>query len=168
MARGVLFNLRGMFPVVIALISILATSACHADEPYLSVGGVVDAPLTLSKDDFDKLPKTTLTIKESGSSVEYSGVSLADILLLAKVKLRGDLKGADVAKFLQAVGQDGFVAVFSLPEFDTGRFLIADKANDQSLGADKGPLMIVSPDENRKSRWVKHLVRLIVGLAKPS
>jgi hypothetical protein len=43
--------------------------------------------------------------------------------------LRSNLKGKDVAKYLHSEGQDGFVAVFSLPEFDSGSFLVADTLN---------------------------------------
>lgn len=71
-----------------------------------------------------------------------------------------DLKGKDVAKYLHAEGQDGFVAVFSLPEFDSGPFLVVDTVNGAPLPAGGGPLQIISPNETRHSCWVKELTLL--------
>jgi len=49
-------------------------------------------------------------------------------LLAAGTPLKDGLKGADVAKYLHAEGADSFAAVFSLPEFDSTTFLVADTA----------------------------------------
>jgi hypothetical protein len=78
----------------------------------------------------------------------------------ASVPLKSGLKGKDVAKYLHAEGQDGFVAVFSLPEFDSGSFLVADTLNGSPLPSGTGPLQVISPNEVRHSRWVKELVLL--------
>jgi hypothetical protein len=68
--------------------------------------------------------------------------------------------GKDVAKYLHSEGQDGFVAVFSLPEFDNGSFLVADTLNGSPLPTGVGPFQIVSPGETRHSRWIKQLTSL--------
>jgi hypothetical protein len=91
---------------------------------------------------------------------------LKDLLAKAGVPLGSALKGADVAKYLQAMGADGFVAVFALPEFDAGQFLVADTIDGQSLPEGSGPLQVVSPGETRRSRWVKQLVRLRIVRAQ--
>jgi len=62
------------------------------------------------------------------------------------------LKGKDVAKYLHSEGQDEFVAVFALREFDSGSLLVADMLNGSSLPTGVGPLQIISPGETRHSR----------------
>jgi hypothetical protein len=65
---------------------------------------------------------------ESGAEDLYEGVDLANLLTLGEVPLKSALKGGDVAKYLHAEGQ-GFAAVFALPEFDEGTFVVADSVN---------------------------------------
>lgn len=69
-------------------------------------------------------------------------------------------------KYIIALGADGFGAVFSLPAFDTGRSIVADKLNGQPLSVSDGPLQVISPDEARRSRWIK-LSRITVRKALP-
>jgi DMSO/TMAO reductase YedYZ molybdopterin-dependent catalytic subunit len=127
----------------------------------LTLDGDIAAPKVWSADDFKNLPHTTIKVKRtSGGEDEYSGVDLADLLTAGGVPLRTALKGADVAKYLHAEGIDGFVAVFALPEFDGGPFLVADAVNGAALPPDSGPLQIISPQEARHSRWIKHVTLL--------
>jgi hypothetical protein len=49
---------------------------------------------------------------------------------------------------------------FALPEFDQGTFIVADTADDSPLPVGIGPLQIISQNEMRHSRWVKHLTLL--------
>lgn len=123
--------------------------------------GEVPMAFTLTEADFKALPRSTTTAKdEAGTDQNFEGVDLALLLLRAGTPLKADLKGADVAKYLHAEGTDGFAAVFSLPEFDRQAFLVADTRNGEPLAAANGPLQIISPNETRHSRWVKHLTLL--------
>ncbi len=129
--------------------------------PYLTIDGEVTTPLTLSQVDFQAFPHTSITVTEgSGQKTIYSGVDLSVLLLKAGVPLKQNLKGADVAKYLHVQGADGFVEIFSLPEFDQTTFLVADMANDSPLPTGTGPLQVISPNETRHSRWVKQLTLL--------
>lgn len=134
----------------------------------LLLDGDVEQLLTISSSDFDRLGRMELEVKaQDGKTVIYSGVKISQILKTANVPIQSDLRGKDVNKYLLAVGADGFVVVFSLPEFDNGRFIIADTINGQPIPPSEGPLQIVSPDEARKARWVKQLTRLSVRTALP-
>jgi DMSO/TMAO reductase YedYZ molybdopterin-dependent catalytic subunit len=147
---------------------LFANWAAHAQSgappAYLIVNGEVTTPLTMSEADFKALPRSSVTATDAnGNQTTYAGVKLADILLKAGVPLQQNIKGPDVAKYLMALGSDGFVALFALPEFDQGTFLVADTANNMPLPAATGPLEIISPNETRHSRWVKQLTLLRIG-----
>jgi DMSO/TMAO reductase YedYZ molybdopterin-dependent catalytic subunit len=148
--------------VLFPLFPLLSGGPSAAAEQFrLVVDGEVTTPLDLSEADFKKLPRMSLKVKDAGGhDVTYEGVDLAEILQRAGTPLKDGLKGVDVAKYLHAEGTDGFAAVFSLPEFDSTTFLVADTANASTLPADSGPLQIISPNEKRHSRWVKHLTLL--------
>lgn len=150
----------------LVLLIAITTIEAHAQAPYLIVAGDVSTPLIIkSEADFKALPRSSVTVTDAtGKQTVYAGVSLADILLKAGVPLKDNIKGADVAKYVSAVSSaDGFTALFALPEFDQGTFLVADTADGKPLPTGNGPLQIISPNEKRHSRWVKQLVLIRVG-----
>lgn len=150
----------------VALAYALGTCAsfAQAPSPYLVLEGEVTSPQHFTEADFRKLPRTTVTgTDSSGMTHIFDGVALSHLLTLGGVPLRGNLKGADVAKFLHTQGRDGFVAIFALPEFDTHDFLVADTVDGKPLEPSAGPLQIISPAETRRSRWVKQLTTLRIN-----
>jgi DMSO/TMAO reductase YedYZ molybdopterin-dependent catalytic subunit len=160
--------MRTWLAIAIFVIGLCASSVGYAQTnpapAYLIVNGAVTTPLSLSEADFKALPRSTVTATDaSGNTLTYAGVDLAALLLEAGVPLKQNLKGADVAKYLAAEGADGFVALFALPEFDQGTFLVADTVNNAPLPSGTGPLQIISPNETRHSRWVKLLTLLRIG-----
>jgi DMSO/TMAO reductase YedYZ molybdopterin-dependent catalytic subunit len=145
-----------------SLFAVAAGNAQPSPPPaYLTVDGQVSTPLNLSEADFKSLPRVSVTTTDAtGHQTIYAGVDLGVILQKAGVLLKQDLKGSDVAKYLHVQGADGFIAVFALPEFDQGTFLVADTADNSPLPAGTGPLQVISPNEMRHSRWVKQLTLL--------
>lgn len=147
------------FPCAVVALLVLTAEVRSADAPdYLVVDGDVSSALNFAESDFRKLPRTKIEVKDAAGILHtYEGVALSHILTMAGVPLRADLKGADIAKFLHAQGRDGFAAVFSLPEFDNQDFVVADSHNGKPLEEASGPLQIISPNETRRSRWIKQL-----------
>ncbi|KWV59177.1 hypothetical protein AS026_29180 [Rhizobium altiplani] len=142
--------------------------ASSASAGQIILDGEVKPPVKISSEQFESFPHIELVVKgQDGTLFKYSGVELSKILTFAKIPIKGDLKGKDIDKYLVALGADGFGAVFSLPEFDAGKFIVADKLNGKPLAVTDGPLQIISPDETRRSRWVKNLVRLTIQRARP-
>jgi DMSO/TMAO reductase YedYZ molybdopterin-dependent catalytic subunit len=153
--------LRRLLTLTVILVALASNAAHTQSTPVLSLDGDVSHPVSWTVDDFKKLPRTTQQVSNaSGSQDTYEGVDLAVLLAAGGVPLKSDLKGKDVAKYLHAEGKDGFVAAFSLPEFDTNTFLVADTLNGLPLAGGVGPLQIISPNEARHSRWIKQLVLL--------
>ncbi|MGR9249546.1 molybdopterin-dependent oxidoreductase [Rhizobium leguminosarum] len=134
----------------------------------LVLDGEVKPPMEITDAQFKNLPHVDLEVKgQDGTIYKYSGVELGRILALANVPIKAQLRGKDIDKFIVALGADGFGAVFSLPEFDTGRFIVADELDGEPLTVSDGPLQVISPDDARRSRWVKQLNRITVRKALP-
>ncbi|QOG20896.1 molybdopterin-dependent oxidoreductase [Bradyrhizobium sp. SEMIA] len=154
--------------LLLFLFAASAQAQTATSSAYLTVDGQVTTPLSFSEPDFQALPHTSITVTDSaGKSTTYSGVDLAALLNKAGVPLKQDLKGADVAKYLHVQGADGFVAIISLPEFDNGTFLVADAQDGSPLPSGTGPLQVISPQEGRRSRWVKQLNLLQIIKSSP-
>ena len=130
--------------------------AVVAKEGNKVVGAIIGMPLSEMKEKFRE------PYNKKGKQVD-SIYYLADILVKAGVPLRGDIKGVDVSKYVAGIGVDAFFALFSLPEFDNGNFLVADSVNNAPLLADAAPLELISPNEMRRNRWVKKLNFIRVG-----
>jgi len=143
-------------------LSILAQPARAGDAAaFLTIDGETASPRMFTKAEFEALPRTTVHVKDrAGTQHSYEGVSLGYLLGLVGAPLKQNLKHGEVAKFLHAQARDGYVAVFALPEFDNQDYLVADTADGKPLAPEVGPLQIVSPNEMRRSRWVKQLVLL--------
>jgi hypothetical protein len=141
--------------------AVLSTSNAKATCTALTLDGEVASPVTWTPADFAKLPRTSLKVQNSSGQEDlYEGVDLAVLLAAGGVPLKDALKGQDVAKYLHAEGDDGFVAVFALPEFDNITFLVADSRNGAALAPPDGPFQTISPQEQRHSRWVKDVCLL--------
>ncbi|MDX0980027.1 molybdopterin-dependent oxidoreductase [Sinorhizobium medicae] len=146
----------------------LCSAATAATAGTLLLDGEISQSVSITDEEFSKLPHVVLQLKDqNGQILNYSGVELSYLLSLAKVPIKQALKGQDINKYILASGADGFGAVFALPEFDSGRYIVADKMNGQALPVADGPLQIVSPDEVRRSRWIKQLIRINVRKALP-
>src|SRR5580693_1596721 len=89
-------SLEAMIPksFVLALLTLLVTGPLvAADGPpaaparvSLAIGGEVAHPLRLSAEDLGRLPRLTVHAKDhDGKDVEYSGVSLTEVLKLAAI-----------------------------------------------------------------------------------
>src|SRR5688572_7631883 len=95
-----------------ACLAVLLASVVTAQPAdFLLVDGEVTSEQRLSEADFRALPRASVDAADSAGRVHrYEGVALKDLLVKAGVPLGSALKGADVAKYLQAVGADGFIA----------------------------------------------------------
>lgn len=101
-----------------------------------------------------------------GTRIAYEGVLLRSILQRAGVSQGEQLQGSNLARYLMVEGADGYKVVFSLPEFDPAFgnrvVLLADRRNGRALAADEAPLRLVIPDDRRRARWVRKIVRIRV------
>lgn len=149
-SRGLWFSFKvGSLTSLSLFLMAIRCIACEA----VTLDGEVAATITWPSNEFAKLPRTGVNLKDP-SFQDYidEGVDLAVLFAAGSIPLRENLKGT-----LRAEGEDGFAAVFSLPEFDQNTFLVADRHNGEVLEPDDGPLQIISAQEPRHSRWIKRL-----------
>lgn len=134
----------------------------------ISVSGDVQTPLSLSLADLSGFPRKTLKVmnEHSGKEETYQGVPLAEILKRAGVPQGSALRGAALATYVRAEGEDGYSVIFSLAELDTGiqdsDVMVADTMDGGPIADKLGPLRLVAPHEKRPARWVRMLRSITV------
>ncbi|HXA76101.1 MAG TPA: molybdopterin-dependent oxidoreductase [Candidatus Acidoferrales bacterium] len=134
----------------------------------LSVGGDVQTPLSLSLADLSAFPRKTLKVmnEHAGKEETYQGVPLAEILKRAGVPQGSVLRGAALATYVRAEGEDGYSVIFSLAELDVGiqdsDVMVADTMDGGPIADKLGPLRLVAPHEKRPARWVRMLRSITV------
>jgi DMSO/TMAO reductase YedYZ molybdopterin-dependent catalytic subunit len=136
----------------------------------LVVRGEVGEPLVFSAEEFAKLPRQSVRAKaHDGVDSRYEGVPLAAILAKAGEPMGGALKGNALTLYLVVEASDGYRALFALPELDsafTDRvILLADHRDGRPLSDREGPLQVIVPGEKKHARWVRQVIRIVVGRA---
>ena len=140
----------------------------------LIVGGDVAHPLTLTKEDLAKMPRTSVTVKGEGSDAAettYEGVLLYDVLKQAGAPLDKQLSGKALASYVLAEARDGYQVVYTLteldPSFTSNKIIIADTVGGKPLFAYQGPFRIVVPGEKKAARSLRMLEKItVVRLSK--
>lgn len=151
---------------------VLAQSPSGQSSTSLAVTGDVSSPLRLSADDLAKMPRATVSVRqEDGSSMQYEGVPLREILVRAGAPLGKELRGKAMATYMLAKARDGYEVVFAMAELDPAfaneTILVADKRDGKPLFGYQGPLRLVCPNDKAGARSVRMLETLeVVRLRK--
>src|SRR5579859_1300248 len=127
----------------------------------LVISGDVASPLSLTKADLAKMPRTSVTVKAEGNEegdTTYEGVLLYDILMQAGAPLGKQLMGKALASYVLAEARDGYQVVYTLTELDpsfTGnKIIVADTINGKPLFQYQGPFRLVVPGEKKAARSI--------------
>jgi hypothetical protein len=137
-----------------------------------TVSGDIPSPLVLKAADLAKMPREKASIPEQdGTSVEYEGVLLREILKRAGAPAGKELRGDALATYVLAKARDGYRVVFTLAEvaseFADETILVADKRDGKPLFGYQGPFRLVCPHDKAGARSVRMLQELqIVRLKK--
>lgn len=144
-------------------------------EPLLTINGAVAAPVTITQQDWAKLPRTTISAARGHSKdkVQFEGVSLKVVLEKAGVlDASKPLHGKQLLQYVVVYARDGYSVLFSLAELEeatgaTSNVLLADKIDGKSLTEKEAPLQLVVPLDKRPERFVRMVTNITVGtLAK--
>jgi DMSO/TMAO reductase YedYZ molybdopterin-dependent catalytic subunit len=136
----------------------------------LAISGDVTNPLSLTKADLAKMPRTSVTVKaegsEEGADTTYEGVLLYDILKQAGAPLGKQLMGKALASYVLAEAHDGYQVVYTLTELDpsfTGnKIIVADTINGKPLFQYQGPFRLVVPGEKKAARSIRMVEKISV------
>ena len=154
-----------LFSILTSLLAIFVFTATRAfaqapPAVAIHVTGEVPRHLDLSAADLAAFQRQTIRVTDDqGSSVEYGGVPVAEILEKAGAPLGKELKGANLGLGVIARASDGYRVLFSLTEFDAAFsdriILLADRRDGKPLDGREGPLRLVVSGDQRHARWVR-------------
>lgn len=121
---------------------------------------------TFTEEDFAKMPRHHVRANEHGTTVEYDGVLLRDVLEKVGAPLGKELKGKALSTYVLATARDGYAVVYTLTEMDTAftdsEILLADRVKGQPLNDTQGPFRIVAPSDKKPARSLRMLERIDV------
>ncbi|GAA5004526.1 molybdopterin-binding protein [Pseudoluteimonas lycopersici] len=152
--------------------SILLGLACCCAFPVHAVDAGMAASATTVSIPLDAatlaaLPRETVDADSHGHALACEGVPLVALLRKSGAMPDGELRGVQLARFVEADARDGYRVVFSLGELDpaTGarRVFVVDRCDGKPLGDDVGPLRLLVPDDGRPARWLRQLESITVS-----
>lgn len=143
------------------LFTLLMMGRIHA-QAILDIDGDVAQKVELTMADFHRLPmQQYATTHQRGDTVLYDVVRLVDVLALAGVPTRDQLKGEELQKLVVVTAGDGYKVLFTLPELDPktdeAAVLLAIGQDGNLLNKAVGPLRIIAPNDRLHSRWVREV-----------
>ena len=158
--------------IPVALASALLAFGQDTPPQTLTVSGDIPSPLVLKPDDLLKMSRQKVSIPDQdGTTIEYEGVPLRDILIRAGAPMGKELRGKALASYVLAKARDGYQVVFTIaevaPEFANEPILVADKRDGKPLFGYQGPFRLVCPNDKAGARSVRMLQDIeIVRLQK--
>lgn len=138
----------------------------------LKVSGEVAQPLELSLSDLSKMPRKEVAMKDKeGKLHSYRGVSIQDVLQMAKVPSGKELHGKEsLSKYVLIKSADEYQVLFSLAELDASiqdkNVVIADSVDGNPLPKEKGPLRMIAEGEKKPARSSYQVTEIVIGSVK--
>ena len=146
----------------------MARTKASTGPSEVRIGGAVTTPLTITVEDFKKMPRKTLRIENTRAKKTdvYEGVPLEALLQKAGVPQGEQIRGAAMTTYVLIEAADDYRVIFSLAEIDSGfqdsEILMADTLDGTPLAPDQGPFKLVAPHEKRPARWIKMVKSITV------
>lgn len=147
------------------ILVVLATAAA-AEAPTLHLDGDGVKTMAIERSVLDGLPPSEVEALDHEVRGHWRGVALVELLRLAGAPLGEKLHGDALASVVLVHAVDGYVAAFTLSEFDEAyadtQPLLAWERDGQPLDAKEGPYRIIVAGEDRQGRWVRQVERIEV------
>lgn len=132
----------------------------------LTLDGLLERPVTLNPEDFDRFEKTEITTqptpRHGGVTVpsrRYRGVLLWDLLESAGPRLDAAINEDILRKVVIARSTDGYAAVIAAgeiePRFMAGQILVATECDGEPLREDEGRYRLIVPFDRVVGRMPK-------------
>jgi len=151
------FPLSAIEPDKLIVNSFRGTPAINPAAYRLTIDGDVNNPLSLSSEDLQKLPFTSMVIRHVcvegwAAIVQWGGVRLRDLLAIAKPLPQ--------SKYVYFYSADGYYESWDLDSVLHPQTLMAYQKNGQDLSPENGaPLRLASPVKlgYKLSKWVTRI-----------
>jgi DMSO/TMAO reductase YedYZ molybdopterin-dependent catalytic subunit len=151
------FPISAIEPDKLIVNSFRGTPPIDRDSYRLIIDGAVDNPLSLSIDEVQRLPFTSMVIRHVcvegwAAIVQWGGVKLRDLIAIAKP--------SNQAKYAYFYSADGYYESWDLDSVMHPQTLMAYQKNSQPLEAANGaPLRLASPVKlgYKLSKWVTRI-----------
>jgi len=125
--------LMGLFTLSLVISSMGCISGGNDDiEWNIEIYGDISASTTLTYDDINELPQTSIDKKVLNGSENYSGVGLNEVISIAS-------PGASIDT-VNCIADDGYILTFTLNDFESG--LLITRKEGELLGGGSGPVML--------------------------
>ncbi len=156
---------------VASAVLFLSLFAAAQTKPALKIDGKVAAPITITAEEWAKLPRATVMAPRGHSTEKFlfEGVPLKSVLEKAGIlDPKKELKGKLLLQYVVITASDGYRAIFSLAELDdatgaTANVLLADKMEGKPLNEKEAPLQLIVPTDKRPARCVRMVTTITIG-----
>jgi DMSO/TMAO reductase YedYZ molybdopterin-dependent catalytic subunit len=152
------FPISAIEPEKLIVNSFRGTPSIDLANFKLNISGEVNNPLSLTMADIDRMPHTSMVIRQVcvegwAAIVQWGGVRLRDLAILAQPK--------PTAKYVYFKSADGYYESWDLASVIHPQTILADRMNGKELPAENGaPLRLASPIKlgYKQSKWVTEVV----------
>jgi hypothetical protein len=157
--------------VLVTLLLSALSGFAQQPKPLLKIEGMIASPVTISQEEWSKLPRATVLAARghSNDKVQFQGVPLRAILeKVGALPTEKPLRGKQLLQYVIVSASDGYRVLFSLAELDeatgaTSNVLLADTADGKPLDQKEAPLQLIVPSDHRPARSVRMVTGITVG-----
>ncbi len=115
------------------------------------------------------LPRQSITATAHDTTLHCDGIALPTLLRASAAMPTAPLRGAQLTRYVQVEGRDGYRVLFALAELDptlgNRRVFLSDRCDGKPLANNDGPLRLIVPDDVRPTRWLRQVESITVIVA---
>ena len=137
----------------------------------VTVKGLDGSEVVFTLEQLKRMPQQSASIMNPHRNAKenYEGVLLRELLAKVKAPAGEQLRGADMADYVDVMGSDRYHAVFALAELDSAfqdnQVLLAITSDGKPLPANVGPMRLVAPQDKRPARSVRMVTTITLRRA---
>lgn len=153
------------------LILFVFAELSNAQNASVSIAGDVVKPFELTKALHASMKQIIVKVKQNdGTSHEYKGVSLYDILTKAEAIPNQQLRGKSLTKYILVTAADGYQVVLAIAEIDPAftdhLVILATTMDGEELPANLGPFRLIVTGDKKAARSAMRVTNIDVQTAE--
>lgn len=147
-------------------VALLLAPTPSSGSATLMIDGAVSKPTTISVEQIAAMPHVAVKRADHGATIQCEGVPLVEILRMAGLPSGKQLYGPSLNTVLLLTAADKYQATLSLAELDSllgnTQAFVVDRCDGKPLAADKGPIRLILPADQRGARSIHQLQKITV------